>query len=82
MGILPLRRLLPVEVHPLDIPPSQVGKEGLIRQAHVTVVQTGRFSSPACDLGQEAMALLSVFGPNSVPKVMDKQQPADGKIEV
>ena len=40
------------------------------------------FSSPAGDLGQEAMALLSKFGPNFVPKVRDKPQPADGEVEV
>ena len=36
----------------------------------------------AGDLGQEAMALLSVFGRNFVPKVRDKPQPADGEVEV
>ena len=40
------------------------------------------FSSPVGDLGQEAMALLSKFGPNFVPKVRDKPQPADGEVEV
>ena len=38
--------------------------------------------SPAGDLGQEAMALLSLFGPNFVPKVRDKPQPADREVEV
>ena len=41
-----------------------------------------QFSSPAGDLGQEAMALLSLFGLNFVPKVRDKAQPADGEVEV
>ena len=40
------------------------------------------FSSPAGDMGQEAMALLSKFRPNFVPKVRDKPQPADGEVEV
>ena len=38
--------------------------------------------SPAGDLGQEAMALLSLFGPNLVPKVRDKPQPAGREVEV
>ena len=38
--------------------------------------------SPAGELGQEAMALLSLFGPNFVPKVRDKPHPADGEVEV
>ena len=42
----------------------------------------GPFSSQAGDLGQDATALLSVFGRNFVPKVRDKLQPADGEVEV
>ena len=42
----------------------------------------GPFLSLAGDLGQEAMALLSVFCRNFVPKVGDKPQPADGEVGV
>ena len=42
----------------------------------------GPSSFPAGDLGVEAMALLSVFCRNFVPKVGDKPQPADGEVKV
>ena len=52
--ILPMRLLSPVEVHPFDFPPSQVGVEGFIQQSHA-ILWTA-VSSPAGDLGKEAMA--------------------------